>query len=224
MNMAEAESRQAKFCKFLLSCAVAWARSSLLLRLTLIWFPRAAQLGFLSSRYDSTHDTQDRSAFMMPHQTIHSTTAGVYRAAAIIQAQSNPVTQNAIGNLSIVKIAAECYYAKLSRALLSTVSLAGTKVCICVLSLNRGCKFSPPTCLILYRLALWLRLWINQISKIPPPIEDASCHPIMLFVVMFLSPRTHHHPSHQICLEVQSSGDKQNHPPGFHATTPRWRP
>lgn len=66
-----------------------------------------------------------------------------------------------------------------------------------------GAKFSPSACLILCRLALWLRLWITQISTIPPPIEDASCHPIMLFVVMFLSPRTRHHLSHQIRLEVQ---------------------
>lgn len=57
------------------------------------WFPRAAEFGFLSSGCDLTHDTQDRYAFMMPPQTIHSTTAGVYRAAAIIQAQSNPDTQ-----------------------------------------------------------------------------------------------------------------------------------
>lgn len=46
----------------------------------------------------------------MPPQTIHSTTAGLYRAAAILQAHSNPVIQMETENLLVVKIGAECYY------------------------------------------------------------------------------------------------------------------
>lgn len=77
---------------------------------------------------------------------------------------------------------------KLSRHLLPTVSLTGTKVCNCILLLD-GASFAFRHASF-YVVLLSLRLWISQISTITPPIEDASCHPIILFVVMFLSPRT----------------------------------
>lgn len=96
--------------------------------------PRADEFGpFLSSGYDLTHDRQEIRFHDAPsNYSLHYRGAYI-GAAATIQAELNPVTRIGTGNLPVAEIAAECYYAKLSRALQFTVSLAGTKVCNYVL-------------------------------------------------------------------------------------------
>lgn len=72
--------------------------------------------------------------------------------------------------------------------LCSLLYFAGTKVCNYLLLLNRECKF-------VLRNTSFFVVMLSAASLDEPNVyytsskEDASCHPIMLFVVMFLSPR-----------------------------------
>lgn len=159
----------------------------------------------------------------MPPSTNHYSASREYRATAIIQALSNTVTQNDIGNLLVLACGRK---KSLLRGAVSGFAVS----CIACWDKNMQLRF-----VIIQRVQVLyseiphslspcsrLRLWMSQMSSIRVkrgcklPSDNAICYHVSF--------AEHHHPSHQIRLEVQSNGDKTSRQPGFHATTPRWRP